>query len=171
YGRLKRVDGNGNELGDVVDVTGVIVTEDPRLLDDDWTEVVLLGNRQDQDTVLDPYDGNPPQRAFWLANYLYQRFYRIPDGVEVRLYEGTHARKDGSRRFETIPARAAKGVFARSETVTLPNGIRIHYIYDEAFNGTSHNRSISGSIASAVSTCAIVFRDEMYAVLTGRAWT
>jgi hypothetical protein len=171
YGRLKRVDQEGNELGDVVDVTGSVLAEDPLLLDEDWTEVVLLGNRAEQDTVLDPYDGNPPQRTFWLANYLYQRFYRVPEGVEVRLYEGTHSRKEGSRRFETIPARAAKGVFARSETVTLANGMKIHYIYDEAFNSTSHNRSISGSIASAVSTCAIIFRDEMYAVLTGRAWT
>jgi hypothetical protein len=171
YGRLQRVDGDGNELGDVVDVTAAIVADDPRLLDDDWTEVVLLGNRPEQDTVLDPYDGNPPQRRFWLANYLYQRFYWVPERVEVRLHEGTHSRQDGSRRFETIPARAAKGVFARSETVSLANGVKIHYIYDQPFNETSHNRSISGAIASAVSTCAIVFRDEMYGVLTGRAWT
>lgn len=171
YGRLRRVDSDGSELGDVVDVTATIVADDPRLLDEDWTEVVLLGNRPDQDTVADPYDGNPAQPAFWLPNYLYQRFYNIPANVEVRFYEGTHSRKEGSRRFESIPARVAKGVFARSESVILANGMKIHYIYDEALNGTSHNRSISGSIASAVSTCAVVFRDEMYAVLSGRAWT
>lgn len=171
YGRLRRFDTNGDPLGDVVDVTDVLKAEGGHRLDQDWTEVVLLGNHADQNTVLDPYDGDPPQKAFWLANYLYHRFYRLPDNVEVRLLEGTHARKDGSRRFETISARRAKGVFARDETIALTNGIKLHYIYDEPMGDTSHNRSVSGSIASNLSTCAIVFKGEMYGLLSGRSWT
>lgn len=171
YGRLNRRSSDGLQLGDVVDVTAELVAEDPRQLDTDWTEVVLLGNRPEQNTVIDPYDGDPPQRAFWLPNYLYHRFYRIPENVEARFLEGTHSRKEGSRKFETIPARVNKGVFARTDTVELPDGLKIHYLYDEAMGGTSHNRSISGAIASAVSTCAVVSRDEMYSVLSARAWT
>ncbi len=171
YGRLKRRDTNGEELGDVIDVTEQVRAEGDRPLASDWTEVVLLGNRPDQDTVADPYDGDPKQPKFWLATYLYHRFYRLPTGVEVRLDEGTHARGPGSRKFETMPTRESKAAFTRAETVSLPNGIKLHYIYDEAFRDTSHNKSISGAIASAVSTAAVVFRDEMYAVLTGRAWT
>ncbi|SEN82109.1 sensor histidine kinase [Bradyrhizobium sp. OK095] len=171
YGRLKRRNTNGEELGDVVDVTEQVRAEGDRLLTSDWTEVVLLGNRPDQDTVSDPYDGDPKQPKFWLATYLYHRFYRLPPGVEIRLDEGTHARGPGSRKFETMPARETKAAFTRAETVSLSNGIKLHYIYDEAFKDTSHNKSISGAIASAVSTAAVVFRDEMYAVLTGRAWT
>jgi hypothetical protein len=87
------------------------------------------------------------------------------------LKEGTHTRGSGSRPFETIPSREAKGSFTRAETVSLPNGIKLHYIYDERFGSTAHNRSISGAIASAVSTAGVVFRDEMYALLTGREWT
>jgi len=171
YGRLRRFDTNGNDMGDVLDVTEMVRLEDEQPLDEDWTEVVLLGNRAEQNTVVDPYDGDPPQRAFWLASYLYHRFYTLPSNVEVRLREGTHARKDGSRKFETITARRAKGVFAQHETIELRNGIKIHYIYDEALAQTSHNRSVSGAIASALSTCAVVFRGEMYAVLSGRSWT
>ena len=171
YGRLRRFDSNGNDLGDVVDVTEMVRVEDEQPLDEEWTEVVLLGNRPEQNTALDPYDGDPPQRTFWLASYLYHRFYCLPSGVDVRLREGTHARKDGSRRFETIAARREKGVFAQHETIELRNGIKVHYIYDEAMGQTSHNRSISGAIASALSTCAVVFRGEMYAVLSGRSWT
>lgn len=171
YGRLRRFDSNGNDMGDVVDVTDMVRIEDEQPLDEDWTEVVLLGNRAEQNTVVDPYDGDPPQRAFWLASYLYHRFYRLPNTVDVRLREGTHARKDGSRKFETISARRDRGVFAQHETVELRNGIKVHYIYDEAMAQTSHNRSISGAIASALSTCAVVFRGEMYAVLSGRSWT
>jgi hypothetical protein len=171
YGRLRRFDSNGDDLGDVLDVTEIVRIEDEQPLDEDWTEVVLLGNRPEQDTVVDPYDGDPPQRAFWLASYLYHRFYALPSNVDVRLREGTHARKEGSRKFETITARREKGVFAQHETIELRNGIKVHYIYDEALAETSHNRSISGAIASALSTCAVVFRGEMYAVLSGRSWT
>lgn len=171
YGRLRRRDTMGEDLGDVIDVTEQVRAGGVRPLTADWTEVVLLGNRPDQDTVSDPYDGDPKQPKFWLATYLYHRFYRLPDALEVRLDEGTHARGPGSRRFETIPARESKRAFSRAETVKLSNGLKIHYIYDEQFKDTSHNKSISGSIASAVSTAAVVFHDEMYSVLTGRSWT
>jgi len=83
YGRLHRWTTNGEALGDVVDVTELVRNERERRVDHDWTEVVLFGNRPEQDTVLDPYDGNPKQPKFWLANYLYHRFYRLPPGVEV----------------------------------------------------------------------------------------
>jgi hypothetical protein len=171
YGRLKRFNANGDDLGDVLNVSQEIKEEGVRDLAPDWTEVVLLGNRPDQNTVLDPYDGDPPQQKFWLANYLYHRFYRLPEGLEIRLNEGTHARGSGSRRFDPISARVAKDAFSRHEMIMLPNGVRIHYIYDEQFGDTAHNKSVSGSIASAVSTAAIVYRDEMYGVLTGRNWT
>jgi hypothetical protein len=171
YGRLRRFDTNGTPLGDVVEVTDLLLSHGGYQLNQDWTEVVLLGNRAEQNTVQDPYDGDPGQKAFWLATYLYHRFYSLPDNVEVRLLEGTHARKDGSRRFETISARRAKGVFAQHETIELANGVRLHYIYDEPMGDTSHNRSVSGSIASNLSTCAVVFQGEMYDVLTGRSWT
>lgn len=171
YGRLRRSDSDGNDLGDVIEVTDLVRIEGGRSLASDWTEVTLLGNHQEQNTVEDPYDGDPPQKRFWLANYLYHRFYHLPDGVEVRLYEGTHSRKTGSRKFRTIDDRRAEGAFAQHETIELPSGIKLHYIYDEPFADTSHNRSISGSIASALSTCAIVFQGEMYGVLSGRSWT
>lgn len=171
YGRLRRFNEDGSSLGDVIDVTGILKAEGGHSLDSDWTEVVLLGNHAEQNTVMDPYDGDPAQKTFWLATYLYHRFYRLPPNVEVRLLQGTHARKDGSRRFETISARRDKGVFAQHETVQLAGGIQIHYIYDAPMEDTSHNRSVSGSIASNLSTCAVVFKGEMYGVLTGRSWT
>jgi hypothetical protein len=171
YGRLRRFDTNGDALGDVVDITDVVAREGGRDLRQDWTEVVLLGNHPDQNTAADPYDGDPAQKTFWLANYLYHRFYYLPENVEVRLQQGTHPRKDGSRRFKTISARRDDGIFAQHETVELKSGIKIHYIYDEPMGNTSHNRSVSGSIASGLSTCAVIFHGEMYGVLSGRSWT
>ena len=90
---------------EVVDVTDQVRDEAEYRLDEDWTEVVLYGNRADQDTVADPYDGDPKQDRQWITTYLYHRFYGLPEGVEVYLHEGTHPR-DGRRQFKPIPERA-----------------------------------------------------------------
>lgn len=168
YGRLRRKDEDG-EVHEVVDVTAAVVSEgcDTSY---DWTEVMLLGNHSDQDTVRDPYDGDPAQDAQWIATYLYHRFYRLPPGVRVVLKRGTN-KLDGNRGFEPITARLERH-FEKYETVITDSGIKIHYLYDAPYDkATGHNRSVSGAIASAVSTCAIVYRDEMYDVGKGRVWT
>jgi len=170
YGRLRRYDPNTGEYLEVIDVTDIAV-ECGRPANEDWTEVVLLGNDAKQDTAKDPYNGDPPQDTQWLATYLYHRFYRLPEGVRVTLMKGTH-KLDGNRQFEPIPARLRH--FERHETVALSGGLKIHYLYDAPYDkatGSGHNRSISGAVASAVSTCGIVFKDEIYDLRKGRAWT
>ncbi len=121
YGRLIRHDSSGEPLGQVVDVTDVAATEGHDL-SFDWTEVVLLGNRVDQDTVADPYDGDPKVDSNWIGTYLYHRFFSIPPGVEVRLADSVHA-LDGTRQFEPISRREAK--FTRTETVEV-RGQHLH---------------------------------------------
>lgn len=167
YGRLRRYHPDTGEYLEVVDVTD-LATQDGRETSEDWTEVVLLGNEPNQDTVKDPYNGNPGQDAQWLATYLYHRFYRLPEGVRVTLLKGTN-KLDGNRQFEPIPSRLRH--FEKYETVSLPNGMEIHYLYDAQYNGTGHNKSVSGAIASAVSTCAVIYKNEMYDVHKGRTWT
>jgi hypothetical protein len=170
YGRLRRFHPETGEYLEVVDVTD-LTAEDGRPLDFDWTEVVLLGNEANQDTVKDPYNGDPEQDAQWLATYLYHRFYRLPPGVKVILTKGTH-KLDGNRPFHPIPSR--RSLFEKHETVECRNGIKIHYLFDAPYDkasGAGHNKSISGAIASAVSTCAIIYKDEMYDVRKGRNWT
>ena len=152
---------------EVLDVTD-IAKQDGRSLGEDWTEVVLFGNKPEQDTVRDPYNGDPKQDVQWLATYLYHRFYGLPEGVKVTLLKGTN-KLDGNRQFEPIPARLRH--FERYETVSLPNGMKIHYLYDAQYNGTGHNKSISGAIASAVSTCGVVYKNELYDLSKGRQWT
>ena len=167
YGRLRRHDLETDTWVEVIDQTDN-AEQDGRLLSEDWTEVVLLGNEPEQDTVRDPYNGDPEQDAQWLATYLYHRFYGLPKGVKVTLFKGTN-KLDGNRQFEPIPARLRH--FERNETVSLPNGMKIHYLYDAQYNDTGHNKSISGAIASAVSTCAVVYRNELYDLSKGRQWT
>ncbi|MGJ5035696.1 ATP-binding protein [Bradyrhizobium sp. HKCCYLRH3059] len=167
YGRLRRYDSETDTYVEVVDVTD-IAEQNGRTLSVDWTEVMLLGNDPEQDTVRDPYNGDPEQDAQWLATYLYHRFYGLPEGVRVTLLKGTN-KLDGNRQFEPIPARLRH--FERHETVSLPDGMKIHYLYDAQYNGTGHNKSISGAIASAVSTCGVVYKNELYDLSKGRQWT
>ena len=170
YGRLRFKSDDGS-LAEVLDMTENAKAEGHDL-SYDWTEVALYGNRAKQNTARDPYDGDPDSDSQWLATYLYHRFYRIPHGVKVALFQGTHKLGDGIRQFQTIPDRAAAGSFDRSETVRTEEGPTIHYLYDGPYSKMpSHNRSISGAVQSAVSVCSVVYKDEMYDVKKGRNWT
>lgn len=167
YGRLRFFHPETNEYLEVIDVTEPAGQE--YSLDYDWTEVVLLGNDASQDTAKDPYNGDPEQDAQWLATYLYHRFYRVSSGIKISLFKGTH-KLDGTRQF--IPISGRLNVFEKSETVSLSSGIKIHYLYDAPYEkAPGHNKSISGAVASAVSTCAVVYRNEMYDVRKGKNWT
>src|SRR5262249_37530155 len=123
----------------------------------------------DQDTVNDPYDGNPPQGRQWLADYLYHRFYRLPEGIQVTLLKGTN-KLNGNRQFEPVTKRTERKFFERSETVGTRDGIKIHYVYDAPLPGTGHNKSSSGAMMSDVSTGAIVCKDEMYDLRKSKKW-
>ena len=170
YGRLRRDLGDGS-FSEVINVTE-LAQEEGYDLSHDWTEVRLLGNDEEQETARAPYNGDPVVDAQWLATYLYHRFYRLPEGVRVTLLAGTHKLGDGTRAFEPLPRRAAAGAFGRTETVDAPGGIKIHYFYDPPYDkAPSHNRSISGAIQSALSLAGVVYKDELYDVKTGRAWS
>jgi hypothetical protein len=170
YGRLRRRDDAGN-YDEVIDVTENVRSEGGDV-SFEWTEAALFGNKSKQNTARDPYDGDPECDAQWLATYLYHRFYRLPEGVKVLLYAGTHKLGDGVRQFLPIPDRILAGAFDRAETIQASEGIKIHYVYDGPYSKMpSHNRSISGAVQSAVSTCAIIYKKEMFDVRKGRNWT
>ena len=166
YGRLRRMSEAGS-LEEVFDVTSACLSESYDL-SRDWTEVVLFGNRADQNTLRDPYEQNPVMNGQWLADYLYHRFYRLPPGLVVRFKPGAH-KLDGTRIFRTIPERAYP--LGKSECVTLHDGTKIHYFYDPPLANSSHNKSVSGAITTDVSTCAIVYKNEFYDLMRGRQWT
>lgn len=170
YGRLRRECDDGS-FAEVIDVTEAATAEKCDL-SFDWTEVTLLGMNSQQNTVDDPYDGDPKSDSQWLATYLYHRFYRVPAGVKVFLQEGTH-RLINNRTFSTIPERLAAGAFERFETVVDDEtGIKVHYVYDAPYEKyPSQNKSHSGALQSSVSLCAVVHKNEMYDVRKGRNWT
>jgi hypothetical protein len=167
YVRFQRELQNGT-VDTVIDVTHAAIKEG-RKVDFDWTEVMLLGNSESQDTAARPFANNATEKAH-VATALYRRFYRLPDGVKVRLDPAYH-RLDGTRPLVAISQRAEK--FARTESVVVPElNISIHFLHDPPVSDKSGLRmSSSNSLGSSTTTCCLVHKNEMYSVLTGNEWT
>ena len=138
YGRLRR-DGR-----DVV-VASDAARRDGHALDADWTEVVLLGNAEAQDTLADPYGGDPHSPADWLVRGLCERFFRLPEGVCLLL-------PDGSRFAPLAPGWAG---FARHSAVEAADGVVLHFLHDP-----------TGRLSGA----GVVHRDEIYDVRREGNW-
>jgi hypothetical protein len=151
----------------VIDVTAAAIREGKRV-DFDWTEIMLLGNSGGQDTAARPFANALTERTH-IATALYRRFYRLPEGVKVRL-DPVYQRHSETRSLVTIGQRAEK--FSRVETVMVPElSLRIHFLHDPPVGDRSGLRmSSSNALGSSTTTCCLVHKDEMYSVLTGNEW-
>ncbi|WP_245538301.1 ATP-binding protein [Teichococcus cervicalis] len=158
YGRLLRP-GPGGKPTEVIHVTAEAAAE-RRPTDQEWTEVVLLGNAEGQDTVSDPYLGQPRGGGRWLLNAIILRYFRFPAGVEVTLLPGTAPAREAGR---VTPMQARLAALADYEAVRLPQGIVLHYAYDP-------DASAPGASDSRKSLAGVVYRDEVYGLLWGGFW-
>ncbi len=155
YGRLQRRDAEGR-LVNVIDVTA---EGDPA--DRDWTEVVLFGDRPDQDTVSDPYAGNPAMPANWIEATLTARFFRLPASVEVS-FEPSILGGGPARSLQSLVTRSRRN--SRSETVRLPSGVVVTYRFDPpAAHELDHE-------AEGPGLACLVHKSEIYDFTSGRKW-
>ena len=162
YGRLRRPDPDGR-WRDVLDATAEAEAEgrDPAI---DWTEVVLFGNAPEQDTFYDPYHGAPGMAAHWIQEELAYRFYRLDPGVELLLDEHQ------GRRFQPLAERIPAD-YTRHETVTLPDGIRLHYVHDAADpDDPSRSDASGGALYPLHGACGLVYKDEVYDAHRWHQW-
>lgn len=167
YGRVHQP-GPGGRPAEIVEATAAARAEG-RDTGRDWTEVVLLGNRPDQDTVADPYDGHPRSPANWLVEAIAGRYFRFPAGTAVTLLPGLRPGMAARRVVRSAERRLA--ALPRYERVPLPNGIAIHYAYDPPDPARpAVNLSQPSGPENAEGLAGIVFRDEMYGVLRGAHW-
>jgi hypothetical protein len=150
----------------------------------DWTKAILLGKSADQDTVSDPY-GTGKLKYNWLTEYLYHRFYRIDPTIEIVLHGakqflGRPSKEEPIQLFETIEQRRSAlyetkngtyvGAFSRSETVSVHNGIKLHFIHD-AMNGKNRISSSRGGLQTDATFGGILYKNELYSFYKGNDWT
>jgi hypothetical protein len=168
YVRFERELPNG-ATDTVIDVTAAAI-KDGRKIDFDWTEVMLFGNSEAQDTATRPF-ANALTEKHHVATALYRRFYRLPEGVKLRLDPVYQRYGDTTRSLVAIAQRTDK--FARAESVPVPElNITIHFLHDPPFGDRSGLRkSSSGALGSSTTTCCLVHKDEMYSVMTGPEWS
>ena len=165
YGRLRRdQDAHGNPI-EVIDATETCRDEGGYDLGTDWTEVVLFGNSAGQNTITDPYGGNPRQEPDWLEKNLLLRFFRIPPDVEVRIAPGVLP-NGGPHRMDTLANLALDT--AQTETVVTPSGITIHYRYDAPPEGAAQPPARPFAYPGGLG--CIVYKDEIYDPRTGARW-
>jgi hypothetical protein len=165
YVRFERDLENGRS-DTIIDVTAAAIKEGRRV-DFDWTEVMLLGNSATQDTAAQPL-GKTTDKNF-VATTLYRRFYRLPEGVKLRL-DTVYHRDSSLRTLVPIGQRPEK--FERVESVRVPElNIIIHFLHDPSVEERRHRKSSSGALGSAATTCCLVHRNEMYSVKTGNEWS
>lgn len=159
YGRVLLPDAAGNPA-EVLDVTDACAAEGRYPLSHDWTEVLLLGNAPGQDTTVDPYAGDPVMPRDWVVQGLSRRFVRIPEGVDLVIEPGASGAPDG----RTFAPAFGPATFDRWEAITTEGGIVIHYGYRA--EGSTRPRGAVDTVGMG----AVVYEDEIYALLEGRRW-
>jgi hypothetical protein len=130
------------------------------------TKVVLLGNTDDQNTMIPPEGTAAPSR--WIARYLNTRYYRFPDGITVKAREGwENPRVDKDRNLlRTVvgQARYLTEHSVHSGTVQLTHA-KAHWWILKDEDALSQN---SGYINSSGHAAAL-YQDELYETVAGRA--
>lgn len=169
YGRIAQADAQTGLEAVVVDVTASAIA-DGRSTEADWTEVVLFGNRSEQDTVADPYDRDPKMLRNWLPTAIYSKFFRLDDSIELVL--GADLTPMGkTRRIFPLASRISRR-FAKHDTVVLPEGITIHYLYDPKHPSLEQrNASFEDGLVPDASIGGIIHSDELYELRRGNYWT
>tara|TARA_B110000211_G_C14058425_1_gene544433 strand:+ start:194 stop:2164 length:1971 start_codon:yes stop_codon:yes gene_type:complete len=152
---------------------------------EDWTMVVLGGNKDSQNTIKEPF--GKEIRPGWLINDIFTRFFRINGGnIKLDFLDGVGVSK-GSTLKDFKPAskyikdRATKFPDKmREEWVNTTQGIKIWYVSDgawdiEALGGKCRNGVKPTSIISNPATrgifSGIVHKNEVYAVSEGKTWS
>jgi hypothetical protein len=163
YGRLRRgTDEAGNSL-EVIDATETCRAEGGVSLEHDWTEVVLFGNSAGQNTVKDPYGGNPRSEPDWLSKNLMLRFFHVDPSVTVWLSSEVLGGAPACR-LRTLAELSTPQ--SQSETVKTPSGVVIHYRYDPPVAGANPNVPF----AHPGGCGCIVYKNEVYDSRTDSRW-
>ena len=154
-------------LNDVVDVTQVAIREGADV-SRDWVDVVLMGQRQEQDTVVDPYDGDLAVPQQWVTESLFYRFFRTPERVKLILEPSVTGRPQ-DLEFEPLSRLTER--FERWETVEASDGMRLHYAFDPPDAKQPWlNRLAANGMTSASGFVAVVHGGEMYDLRRGSPW-
>jgi hypothetical protein len=142
----------------------------------DWTEVVLLGERDSHDTVAEPIGLGVEVERSYVPSQIFRRFAAFRSGVRVRI---DVAMTKGGGRDETGRFRRLKPLadviseLPNSDRVECPDsGVAIQYIHDPKHPNHSHSlSSLKNPATQSTTFCALVHKDERYDILNKKRWS
>ncbi len=145
-------------------------------LSSDWTEVVLMGEDDEHDTISEPIGKDIRVDRSYVPTQIFRRFAEFRSGVkvvlDVSLTKGGGRDETGRTRTlktlqEVVPALPNAETVVCSET-----DVRIHYIHDPKHANYSHSLSaLSNPATSSTTFCALVHKGERYDFRTGKKWS
>lgn len=142
----------------------------------DWTEVVLLGESEEHDTVAEPIGMGVRVDRSYVTAQIFRRFTTFKQGVEVFIDTSMTkgGGKDESGRSRSLkPLANVLADLPNAEVVQCPTtGVRVHYIHDPKHRKNSHSLSATKNPATQSTTfCALVHKDERYDFKNRQAWS
>lgn len=137
----------------------------PEEIGDHGTKVILLGESEDDNTIDPPEGVRTPSR--WVNRYLNARFFRFPEGVDMKAREGWTADPGTAKRNlrRTVRGQGAfLDEFSIASGVTDLSECRVHWwLLDDSEQRKSASELVwSGHFAA-------LYQDELYELRDGRA--
>ena len=145
-------------------------------LSSDWTEVVLMGEDDDHDTIAEPIGRGIRVDRSYVPTQIFRRFADFKPGVKVTLDVSL---TKGGGKGETGKTRTLKTLqevvplLPHAETVACAEtGIKVQYVHDPKHANYSHSLSALNNPATSSTTfCAVVHKGERYDFRTGKKWS
>jgi hypothetical protein len=159
----------------VYDVTGAVEGEGGDT-SYDWTEVVLLGEDTDHDTVAEPIGHGVDVERSYVTSQIFYRFSAFKEGVDVKIDVSMTkgGGKDETGRFRSLkPLSVIAPELPNAEKVTCPEtGVVVHYIHDPKHPSYAHSMSALKNPATQSTTfCALVHKGERYDFKNKKRWS
>lgn len=160
----------------IYDVTAAAI-KDGRSVEYDWTEVVLLGESPEHDTVAEPIGiGQEVDRSF-IATSVFRRFAAFSEDVQVKIdvamTKGGGKNETGRfRQLRTLDDIIERVPLKHEDAIDSDTGITVRYVHDPKNESSSHTSSARANAATSSTTfCALVYRDERYDFRTQKVWS
>jgi hypothetical protein len=136
----------------------------PKEIRSHGTMVVLLGNSDDEDTMTPP--AGTPMRSRWILRYLNTRYFKFPEGIQVKAREGWDLPRTDTRH-NFLRVVEGQGVWldknAESKGIVVLTDAKAHWWILAA----SVDRD-SGHVAPGGHAAAL-YQNELYEMVVGRA--
>lgn len=136
-----------------------------RPLSHDWTEAILLGRTEDEDTLTGAFLGE--SSSLWLTTLIARRYYRFPEGITVQNVSVTSSREPERRSARALAETLALESYThRQEPVQVQSETLgpITLVYGKLAGHAKHRKSGSWYAAglSGGTHLCLVYKDEIY---------